>query len=204
MRKFIFFDFDGVLHNTFEFHLERIENILGVALTEEEYRAMHDGNFYKEPSGKTKQVDWVHYTKSIEAEQRKLEMRPDVYEHIQQLAEEYSLLLVSSGGRGPIEGYLEKNGALQYFVDGLYREDSLSKLEKFETLFARYDAHPTNSMFVTDTLGDILEAHEVGLRSIGVSFGFHNKERLEKGNPYKVVDAWEEIPEAISEAFSSV
>ena len=204
MRKFVFFDFDGVLHNTFEFHLERIESILGAALSEEDYRAMHDGNFYRKPSIPIKNEDWVLYNKSIEVELRKLRLRPDVKRHIEQLSQIYTLLLVTSGSRKPIEGYLQQNGVLDCFIDALYREDSLSKVEKFKTFFERYGANSGNSVFVTDTLGDVAEANEMELRSIAVTFGFHDRERLEKGKPYNIVDTWEGIPGAISEAFSGV
>ena len=52
-------------------------------------------------------------------------------------------------------------------------------------------------------LGDLLEAHKAGIKSIAVDFGFHERERLEKGNPAKIISDFSELPEAIAEVFNS-
>ncbi len=56
-----------------------------------------------------------------------------------------------------------------------------------------------NTIFVTDTLGDIREATKVGIRTIAETFGFHNRERLKLGDPFRIVDSWEEIEAVVHE-----
>ena len=47
--------------------------------------------------------------------------------------------------------------------------------------------------FITDTLGDIKEANKVGIESIGITWGYQDKAKLQKGNPKKIVDTPTEL-----------
>jgi phosphoglycolate phosphatase-like HAD superfamily hydrolase len=77
-------------------------------------------------------------------------------------------------------------------------ETHRSKVEKFKYLFDKYKIEADECVFVSDTLGDVLEGHKVGVKTIAVDFGFHKKDRLEKGKPYKIVSSFEEILQVIS------
>lgn len=54
-------------------------------------------------------------------------------------------------------------------------------------LFQKYRYSPADCLFVTDTLGDILEAQEVGVRTVAVDFGYHPRSLLEEGEPWKII-----------------
>ena len=56
-----------------------------------------------------------------------------------------------------------------------------------------FDVDLDKSTFVTDTLGDIKEANKLNIKTIAETFGFHNRQRLEKGKPYAIVDSWDEL-----------
>ena len=60
-------------------------------------------------------------------------------------------------------------------------------------LFDKYNLTSDDCIFVTDTVGDILEANKVNLRSIAVTCGFHEKERLEKVNPFVLISDFSKI-----------
>ncbi|MFZ3015756.1 MAG: HAD hydrolase-like protein, partial [Minisyncoccia bacterium] len=47
---------------------------------------------------------------------------------------------------------------------------------------------PKDVVFITDSLGDILEGNECGVKSIGVTWGLHGRETLKKGNPVAIID----------------
>lgn len=64
-------------------------------------------------------------------------------------------------------------------------------------LFNKHDFNNEDCIFITDTLGDILEANKVGVKSIAVDFGFHERERLEKGNPFKIISNFKDIRKII-------
>jgi len=203
-NKAVFFDFDGVIHNTFQFHLNGIRNYFNVDLSAENYRAMHDGNFYNAVAPKgLEHADWPAYTKSIHDEFSAFAANSDEKKYLHDLSKESKLFLVTSGSRFPVEGYLKANHILECFTDARYFEDGLSKTDKFKDLFAEYSVLPENAVFVTDTVGDVREAHEVGLRSIAVTFGYHDRARLEAVEPFRIADSWKEVADAIDDAFSA-
>jgi len=65
-----------------------------------------------------------------------------------------------------------------------------------------YKAKPEDCVFITDTLGDMREAARCGVWSIGVTWGFHERERLEKGNFFAIVDKIEELSLTVQSFFS--
>lgn len=200
----VFFDFDGVIHNTFDFHLLHINKHYDIELTAEEYKRMHDGNFYTNSIEVVKDIEWETYARAIAREQGALVVRPDIKLLLKDLAEVHNLFLVTSGFRMQIETYLKNNDILRYFTDEQYREDSLTKKEKFEYVFKTYNVTPEHSVFVTDTVGDVQEAHLVGLRSIAVTFGFHGREDFAKSYPEYIVDSWPEVAQTIKSTLCSI
>jgi phosphoglycolate phosphatase len=89
--------------------------------------------------------------------------------------------------------YLVNNGIQDLFDRALFKEDGLLKVEKLRMLETKYDATPATSVFVTDTVGDVLEGHKAGLKVIAVTFGYHNRARLAKAAPEALVDSWPEL-----------
>jgi phosphoglycolate phosphatase-like HAD superfamily hydrolase len=191
--KAILFDFDGVLHNTFDAHLEKIRAFSGYPLTEQEYRDMHMGNFHGHSVDALREVDWLAYRDFVRKHFSNLVMDNAVKETLLALRETLDLFIVSSGGENVIRGYLEKNGASEFFREILGREFHTSKIEKFQHIFRQHGFESNDSVYVTDTLGDILEAREAGLDSIAVDFGFHPRETLEKGNPYMIISDFRDL-----------
>ena len=50
-------------------------------------------------------------------------------------------------------------------------------------------------MYVTDTSGDVREAASVDIPSVGVTWGYHPRQTLERANPRSIVDT----PQALVE-----
>ncbi len=64
-------------------------------------------------------------------------------------------------------------------------------------MFEKYNLKPEECIFVTDTTGDIIEARKINLRTITVTWGYHNKELLESEYPFCIVDTPDELLKAI-------
>lgn len=47
--------------------------------------------------------------------------------------------------------------------------------------------------FVTDTAGDVIEGNRAEVKTIAVTWGFHDRERLEKAKPDIIVNTPEEL-----------
>jgi phosphoglycolate phosphatase-like HAD superfamily hydrolase len=54
-------------------------------------------------------------------------------------------------------------------------------------------------IFITDTLGDIRAANKLGIKTIAVDFGYHERARLENGNPQKIISNFKDILPAVQD-----
>ncbi|MCK5594161.1 MAG: HAD family hydrolase [Candidatus Aenigmarchaeota archaeon] len=201
MIRAIIFDFDGVIHDTFDFHRMKLKQFTGHEISKESYRDIHDGNFYEHEDNVFINTDWDGYVKFIHPEQSALKIKDEIRQVLIELSKKYELFIISSGCAKNISDYLGNNGISKIFTEVLGFENHKSKVDKFKVLFDKYGLCHDNCVFITDTLGDILEANKVGVETVAVDFGFHSKERLEKGRPYKIISCFNEIIPVIDSNF---
>lgn len=195
--KNIVFDFDGVIADTFDINWALSQEHDDTA-TLEDFLAHHDGNVFAEPRIKFK-PELVHL---FHSEYRKRVLPSHLARAaspLKRLGEKYALYVISSTSEYTISEVLELSGLLTYFTRIMGSETHKSKVEKFRILMREHGVTPDDTIFITDTLGDIREAHQVGIRSIAETFGFHDRARLELGEPFKIVDSWDEIESAVQE-----
>ncbi len=199
MRKAIIFDFDGVIHNTFDFHRAKVKEFTGVALSESEYRDIHNGNFFAHKIDRLKDVDWPAYGGFIYHDISNLKIEGEMEKALLRLSKKFDLFIVSSGGTKNISDYLKNNNVAEIFKEVLGSEPHKSKIDKFKFIFSKYKLDPNDCIFITDTLGDILEANVVNIKTLAVDFGYHGREMLRKGNPFKIVSSLSELLKIIDE-----
>ncbi len=193
--KAIIFDFDGVIHDSFDFHRNKIIEFSGVELPEQVFKDIHNGNFFHNVPEGIKGVDWEEYKDYIYCEQSKLEIKEETRNIILELNKQYELYVVSSGGTNNISDYFVNNRIVSVFKEILGLESYRLKVDKFKFIFGKHNLRSEDCIFVTDTLGDILEANEVNVKTVAVDFGYHNRETLAKGSPYKIISHLRELAE---------
>lgn len=193
----IIFDFDGVIHDTFEIAYGVSYRLHGIS--KENYRDIFNGNIYQHKI--VTQEDHMLFFEMQELEYSKLIIEQHVKKELLKMKEKYGLHVVSSNSEKTLKDYLNRNGIPDVFQDILGYESHHSKEEKFQILIKKYGLNRQNSVFVTDTLGDLREAAKVGLNAIAVDYGFHDRERLKKGNPIKIFSDFREILPSIEEIF---
>jgi len=193
--KAIIFDFDGVIHDTFSLAFE-INRQITPEISEEEYKTYFDVNLFKSLENKPK--DHSNKFRELEFEAfKKLILEKEIKEELQLLNEHYDLYIISSNTLKNLNMYFENNNFTNIFKEILAAEAHKSKIEKFKMLFKKYNLDSNSCIFITDTLGDILEANKVGVKSIACTFGFHEEDRLKKGDPFKIVSNFKEIRDII-------
>ncbi len=192
--KAIIFDFDGVLADTYVFNMGLTKEV-GHDVDHKDFKAHHDGNVLEEPKIPfTKESADNFFSKYLE---RVTEVKPFFsLDNIKNLREISPLYIISSSQKESIQKFLNHN-QLDFFDEILGVEFHKSKVEKFNFLFKKYGFKSDEVVFVSDTLGDILEAKKVDVKTIAVDFGFHDKERLETGKPFKIVSNFIELLETI-------
>lgn len=195
--KAIIFDFDGVIADTFEFHREHFKKYLNVSLSREEYRNLHKGNVFKgnglNENEKVISENLVEYFKMIEKDHHKVQVFEGMSDLLKKMSKDHSLFIITSSSDVNVNSFLKKENIFDCFAEILGVEFDKSKIVKFNYILDNYNLKKEDVLFVTDTLGDVLEANKVGLRSIAVTWGFHDRETLAEGAPFAFVDGAEEV-----------
>lgn len=195
MIKHICFDFDGVILDSMDMHLQNFKDVFSVEFTREELASFLDGNFNDSAIGRV--FDWKAYNKVLEDKYQNIALEPVVLESLKTFAQDFQLSINSSGADEVLDFVLTRNNVRDLFVEvwGTWTEPK--KTKKFEMLMAAHNLSNDEILFVTDTLGDILEAHEVSVPVVGMTGGFHDRARLEQGEPLDIVDSWDELMKKI-------
>jgi phosphoglycolate phosphatase len=107
---------------------------------------------------------------------------------LQQLAQDHMQIVVSSLSTASIEQALGQYNLRPYFKDLLGSDVAESKAERCRLAMRRYNVVAKDCVFITDTLRDVAEATEAGVSAITVTWGYHDRATLEKGNPTAIVD----------------
>lgn len=188
--KAVIFDFDGVIHDTFEI-VYKINKQLNPGLTREEYRCFFDGNLYKHPKITPEQSKI--YFELQKKEFAFLKIEEEVKKELLKLRKNFYLYIITSNIERDLKVFFENSGIHGMFREILGFESHKSKEEKFRNLMKKHKLNVNNCIFITDTLGDILEANKIGIRTIAVDFGYHEREKLKKGKPYKIISNFHDI-----------
>jgi len=202
--KAILFDFDGVLVNTLPMCFE-INKEKNPDFTFEQYQDMSNGNFYAsyiEHSAKGLYRAHDDYDQQYAKHLLQYQIPEELKELVVGLKENFLLAVITSGSTSAINAQLEKENVRAHFSELLGYDFHTDKTHKIMYVLKKYSITSNDAVFITDTLGDILEARKAGVLAIAVTWGLHDRERLEKGNPIAIVDTVAELKAKISEALA--
>ena len=205
--NFILFDFDGVIADSFAPAFE-IQKMICPALDEDSYRRRFEGNIndWEDPIN-THTAECRHdidfFVEYIPRMRNEVQIKPGMTEVITQLGKEYTLVMISSTITSPIQEFMEKHNLASHFVEIMGNDVHTSKVEKIKTVFGRYGTSAGNCLFITDTLGDMREADKMGVGTIGVTWGFHASETLQRGGPFCLVGEPQFLPNAVADYFAN-
>lgn len=185
-NKVIFWDFDGVIADTFQ-QVYAIARLVYPDLHETEYRRMFEGNINVAKRTAEPNRD-VNFFAELEKTILDAPLTSGIADILQETSTQYTNVIISSNIVPLIDRYLREHNIRDYFVDILDNDIAHSKVEKFNLAFTKHATSDAHSVLVTDTLGDMLEANEVNVPTIGVLWGFQTLETLAKGNPAALVE----------------
>ncbi len=197
--KLLMFDFDGVIVDTFSFSFEIAHRQGGYILTEGEYRDYFNGNIYakidegvEKPSHRMDSV--IPFFQEYAPKLMETPPIEGVLELLQKLQSEgWRMVVVTSSLDELVERFLEMHDLRSYF-DGIYGATvHKSKVEKIKMALKDTQTDSSEALFITDTLGDIHEARAADVDSIGVTWGCHSVETLQKGGPTAIAGSLEEL-----------
>ncbi|HEY4484569.1 MAG TPA: HAD-IA family hydrolase [Candidatus Paceibacterota bacterium] len=204
-KKLILFDFDGVIIDSFKPAFDT-HKIICPHSNEEDYRKAFEGNINDwevpaEVHTKDCRLDIDFFAEYITRMKKETKIFPGMKEVINELEKKYILVVVSSTITSPIQEFLTAHDLINHFDWVMGNDVHQSKVEKMKMVFAKYDINSNDCVFITDTLGDMREAEKMSIGTIGITWGFHTLETLQKGNPFCLVDNPIALPRAISDFF---
>ncbi len=120
---------------------------------------------------------------------------PGVPAMLERLARRHLLIVITSSTAAIVNGFLAAH-QLSGIEQVMGAEVDTSKVRKIERVVAAHE-RAACYWYVGDTTGDILEGRKAGVRTIGVTWGWHGARRLRTVSPDHLVDTPLKLAEII-------
>ena len=197
----LLFDFDGVLVDSIDVYEKTVTDCLqeiGQPLTRgrEEFLELFEGNFYE--SLVQRGVDlgkFMAASVNILAKVNYAEMKPfdAIRPVLRELAKTHPLVVISSNDTPTIQEALRLYDFNGIFQDILGSDFMLSKKEKILYVIQKYNVTLQDIYYIGDTTGDIKEGRAAGVKTVGVTWGWHGKDLMAAALPDYLFDRPEEL-----------
>ena len=101
---------------------------------------------------------------------------------------DHILVVISSNISNIIYDILTKYRYDALFQDVLGTESGFSKLDKIRKAMKIFQSSEEETYYIGDTVGDMKEARLAGVKTVAVTWGWHDKDRFEKVNPDYLIE----------------
>lgn len=196
MIKAIAFDFGGVFVDTYEYHYQ-IYAQKYKHLSREKHRWLFEANVLERRNELSINDEDLDVSTEMQKYLMQQHIDSKIVDVLKGLKKKYFLFIVTARRDNFLKEFLLKEGVIDLFTDLLGSSTQIKKEIKFTILLKNYNLKAGEIVFVTDTLGDILEAHKAGICTIAVDFGFHERARLERGKPFAIISSFDELEPTI-------
>ena len=194
IKNLLIFDFDGVLADSFDvfYHLLRDSmNEIGLPLTQDQYRSFFIGNVHQSVK------DYINderkyflfmkfrndnYDKYYFDKNNKVTFFPGAAEFLKKIGNRHILTIASSG---------RQKNIMELFSMILATSDT-TKENMIGEILNKFDPESSCAM-ITDTVGDVKIAKELGLKTIAVTWGFHSEQLLQEVRPDHMANNFEHL-----------
>ncbi len=196
-NKIIFFDFDGVIVQSASLIFDITKEFVpDVELSE--LLKWSEGNVYNQKLREDDNYDEVlHESYYFEQYGKRIndlvpfEGMEEVFKKIKEMG--FLLMIISSASEEPINNFLAKYNLKKYFSEVLAKETHFGKVEKFKMMLEKYKIEAKNTLMITDSIGDVKEAMEVEIKTIGVVWGVHDGKRLKESGADFIAEKSQDI-----------
>ena len=199
--KLLLFDFDGVLVDSLDVYEKTVTdclNVIGQPLTRgrEEFLELFEGNFYASLAEKGVNMDkFITASVDILSKVNYADMKPfdAIRPVLRELKKNHPLVVISSNDTPTIKEALRLYDFEGIFDDVLGSDFMFSKKEKILHVIQKYSVTLEDIYYIGDTTGDIKEGKEAGVKTVGITWGWHSKERMASSRPDHLFDKPEDL-----------
>jgi len=182
------FDFDGVIADSFQqvtniFH--KVGKEYGVIVnSEDDLARLYENNIFDSLRKRGLSENEIQeMILKIWTEQEKLEIK--LFPGMKTFLKKIDFIVITSNIGSIVKKYLNEHGIKPISVIGAEHETSkVKKLLKIKN---------NKTFYIGDTVGDIKEGKLAKVKTIAVTWGFHNKTVLKKENPDFVTDSIKDL-----------
>lgn len=150
----VFFDFDGVLIDTFELSLE-VCRLFDPDLTVKDFKEHH--NYNREKASKIDIGESDERFFKEKGQRLATDQLFPIEDTVKELSKEHELFIISNSSEENIKNVLSEADLLQYFDEILGGDMKASKAERMRKLLSKNGLNAEYCTLITDTLGDIKE-----------------------------------------------
>ncbi len=187
--KVVIFDYDGVIADSFEcffgaYKRACLELGLENLANKETMLELFENNFYSSVYKKLDKANGKIFLKTLGKFLKEAGTNYILFDGMKEVLEKLNtvakLFIVTANISEVVKKHLEKN-AIKAIPEILGADVSTSKVERINKI--KQDFSDSEYFFVTDTLGDIIEAKSCGAKVFAVLWGWHDLKTLSKGEP---------------------
>lgn len=200
MNKIVIFDYDGVIVDSLDVYEKAViltfhKNGFNQISTRESFLGLFDGNFFESaikigiPREKIPAI-LKELESNLHPLQAELKLFDGVKETLAELAKKSKIYIVTSNLTDIVKAYLESQN-ITAFEEIIGADKEVSKVKKIEYIKSKY---PNGDfLYIGDTKGDMIEGKQAGVKTVAVTWGWHDAKRLNEGNPDYMVSKPSEI-----------
>ena len=204
MPKLIIFDFDGTIADTLDLSFTIINELStkyhfnSIPSKEEYIKLFNYGlpSIIKQLRISPFKIPFLikEAQKIVEERINQIKLFPGIASVIQELAQKYSLGIISSNVKELITKILSRGKMQDSFqlIIGTNRKKN-SKSKRIDLFMKHFLVSPQDTILVGDTAWDIKEANKRNIQSIAVTWGFHSPEILKRENPTAIATSPSQI-----------
>ena len=210
--KLVIFDFDGVISDSIEVMFKNMQKLFP-GLTWEEFqegtrspikeRDEYFAEHHKPVSNKHAEEIQKQYAKEKLTSSL---IHKGIKMTIKDLSKKYFLAINTNARAANLNPILHEAELHKYFDVIEPGGTSRTKVDKSESIMSELGVSPIDSLFVTDTTGDVMDAEEAGMPTIAVTWGVHTRIDFEGGEVgdgvIAIVESSDELYDAISDHFN--
>lgn len=208
MSPTIFLDWDGVVIDSLEIYLELLRNLCHrfqktlPVKNATEFRDWYQPNWeinFQDMGFSTSDYEIISATYPAELDYSKAPLFAGITEMLDSLSRKHRLVVVSTAPTKNIEDRLREVGLLDKFAAVTGSDDgSTDKADRLGCLMRELSSE--RGVMVGDTDLDIMAGRANGLTTVGVTYGWINKLRMESSRPDLIVDRPADLEQKITEA----
>ncbi len=199
--KLFLFDFDGVLVESMDIYEKAVSLSLSrinkpLTRGREEFLELFEGNFYESLTKRGVDLkEFREVSSGLLAQVDYNGMQPvaAMIAVVEELQKDNILLVISSNDSQTIQTALQQFKFHGYFQEVLGSDFLLSKKDKIHYAAGKYQIATEDIYYIGDTTGDIREGRAAGVKTVGVTWGWHSKEKMAQAGPDYLFDQPKEL-----------